>query len=116
MGSIGNLPRMGLYQLKFTDQVIAIQSVKMETYIMKNVDGFPARKVEDYGITPCDVIFQHTDKPDNYLMCKSMNVYDNRWRVNIYSKREVDGIEGKYISKSFFTSFNTSTGELRILS
>ena len=48
-------------------------------------------------------------------MCKSMNVYDDRWRINVYSKRLVDGIEGKYISKSFFASFNSNTGELKII-
>jgi hypothetical protein len=88
----------------------------MEKYNMKNVEGFPSKKINDYVITPCDVIFSHVDKPQDFLFCKSMNVYDDRWRVNIYSKRLVDGIEGKFISKSFFTSFNKSSGELTILS
>jgi hypothetical protein len=107
---------MGLSQLKYTGQVIAIQSARMEIFMTKNIDGFPSRKVEDYGITPCDVIFNHTEKPKDYLYCRSINVFDNRWRVNIYSKRDVEGIEGKYISKSFFTHFNSATGELKIVS
>jgi hypothetical protein len=74
------------------------------------------KKINNYGITPCDVIFNHIEKPKDYLMCKSINVYDNRWRVNVYSKRTVHDIEGKYISRSYFTSFNSSTGELNILS
>ena len=82
----------------------------------KNIDGFSSKAVDDWGITPCDVIFQHTEKPKDYLMCKSINVYDDRWRVNIYSKRLVNDIEGKYISKSFFTIFNPSTGDLKIVS
>lgn len=73
------------------------------------------KKIDSYGITPCDVIFSKVEKPKDYLMCKSINVYDDRWRVNVYSKRMVDGIEGKYISKSFFTSFNTNSGELKII-
>ena len=73
------------------------------------------KKINNYNITPCDVIFNHTDRPKDYLMCKSINVYDNRWRVNVYSKRMVNGIEGKYISKSYFTSFDNSSGELQIL-
>lgn len=83
---------------------------------MKNVEGFPTRKITNYDITPCDVIFSKVKKPNDYLMCKSINVYDNRWRVNIYSKRLVNDIEGKYISQSYFVSFNNSTGELNILS
>lgn len=82
----------------------------------KNVEVFSHRKINDYNITPCDVIFSHVEKPKDYLMCKSINVYDDRWRVNIYSKRMVDGIEGKYISQSFFTHFNTATGDLKIIS
>lgn len=73
------------------------------------------KKINDYNITPCDVIFSIVDKPKDYLMCKSMNVYDDRWRVNVYSKRDVNGIEGKYISQSYFTSFDSSTGKLKIL-
>lgn len=73
------------------------------------------KKVSSYDITPCDVIFSYVEKPQDYLMCKSMNVYDDRWRVNIYSKRMVNGIEGKYISKSYFTSFDTSNGQLKII-
>jgi len=74
------------------------------------------KKINDYDITPCDVIFSHVEKPHGYIMCKSVNVFDNRWRVNLYSKREVDGIESKYISRSYFTRFDTSTGDLKILS
>lgn len=84
--------------------------------MVKNVDVFSSRKLKDYDITPCDVIWNYTDKPSDYLSCKSINLYDDRWRVNIYSKRYVDGIEGKYISKSFFTIFDSSSGKLNILS
>ena len=73
------------------------------------------KKNNSYSITPCDVIFKHVEKPKDYLMCKSMNVYDDRWRVNIYSKRMVNGIDGQYISQSYFASFNNSTGKLNIL-
>lgn len=74
------------------------------------------KKIENYNITPCDVIFANVDKPEEYLFCKSINVYDDRWRVNLYSKRTVHGIDSKYISKSYFTSFDKSNGTLRILS
>jgi hypothetical protein len=88
----------------------------MENYMAKNVEGFPTKKIEDYGMTPCDVIFNHTEKPSDYLMCKSINVYDDRWRVNIYSKKFVDDIEGRYISKSYFVHFNKATGDISIVS
>jgi len=88
----------------------------MGDYIMKKVEGFETKKIKDYGITPCDVIFNHVSKPSDYLYCRSINVFDDRWRVNIYSKRYVDDIEGKYISHSYFVHFNTETNALKIVS
>jgi hypothetical protein len=82
--------------------------------MVKNVEGFPAKKIEDWGITPCDIIFNYVEKPKDYLYCKSINVFDNRWRVNLYSKREVEGIEGKIISKSYFVQMHNN--ELTIVS
>lgn len=44
-------------------------------------------------------------KPEHYLMCKAINVFDDKYRVNIYTKRWIEGIEGKSISQSYFVSF-----------
>ena len=82
----------------------------------KNTDGISIKKFDDYGITPCDVIFNHVQKPKDYLMCKSINVYDNRWRVNIYSKRTVHNIDSMYISHSYFVSFNKQDNHIAVLS
>ena len=76
---------------------------------------FPVKKVDNWGITPCDVIFSKIDKPKDYLFCKSTNVFNDKWRVNIYSRREVEGIEGKYISSSYFVKMNTK-GDLEFVS
>lgn len=82
---------------------------------MKNVSGFEYKKIDDYGVTPCDVIFKYVEKPKDYMFCKSMNVFNDKWRVNIYSKREIEGIEGKYISSSYFVKMNTK-GDLEFVS
>ncbi len=73
-------------------------------------------KVIPASFTPCDLIFNQVSKPVDYMMCKSINVYDDRWRVNIYSKRLVDDIEGTHISQSYFTIFNDETNVLNIIS
>lgn len=67
-------------------------------------------------IDPCDVIFNYVDKPKDVIMCKSTNVYDDRWRINIYSKRYVDDIEGKFISASYFVQFNDNDKTITVLS
>jgi hypothetical protein len=82
--------------------------------MLNTVKGFPMTKIEDWGITPCDIIFNYVEKPKDYIGCKSINVFDNRWRVNIYSKRMVEGIEGKIISKSYFIHMHNH--ELTIVS
>ena len=65
-------------------------------------------KIKNQNLQPCDVIFNHTDKPKDFLMC-------DKWRVNIYSKRYVEGIEGKYISGSYFVQFNSDDNALHII-
>ena len=52
----------------------------------------------------CEKIFDLIDKPDNYLMCKAMNVYDDRYRVNVYVKESVEDLTGhkQYIHSSYF--------------
>ncbi len=72
-------------------------------------------KIKNQNLQPCDVIFNHTDKPKDFLMCRSTNVFDDKWRVNIYSKRYVEGIEGKYISGSYFVQFNSDDNALHII-
>ena len=56
----------------------------------------------------CEKIFDLIDKPDNYLMCKAMNVYDDRYRVNVYVKEEVEDLTGhkQYIHSSYFCRYN----------
>ena len=85
-------------------------------YVQKSIDGFKAKKIGDYDITPCDVIFSHVEKPNDYLYCKSVNLFEDRWRVNVYSKRYVEGIEGKYISQSYFIHFNKGNGNVTFVS
>ena len=54
----------------------------------------------------CDVLLNKVGKPKDMVMCKAINVYDNRYRVNIYTRRYVDNIEGLSISASYFVNYN----------
>jgi len=56
--------------------------------------------------TVCVKVLDKMGKPENYLMCKAMNVFEDRYRVNIYTKRWVDDIEGRSISQSYFVRYN----------
>jgi len=52
----------------------------------------------------CKEILDQVGKPDNFFECKSLNVFDNKYRVNIYTKESVEGITGEKtrIAKSYF--------------
>ena len=52
----------------------------------------------------CKEVLEQVGKPDNYFMCKGMNVYDNRYRVNIYVKEDIQDLTGHkvYIKDSYF--------------
>lgn len=64
------------------------------------------KKINDISKTNdgdvCGLLFKQVDRPLGYLMCKAVNVYDDRYRINIYVRTDVDGIEGKRISNSYF--------------
>ena len=56
----------------------------------------------------CDKLLKKVGKPDNYYMCKAMNVYDDRYRVNVYVREDVEDRTGHklYIDKSYFCKYN----------
>ena len=56
----------------------------------------------------CKEVLGQVGKPDNYFMCKGMNVYDNKYRVNIYVKEKVEDLTGhkQYISNSYFCRYD----------
>lgn len=51
-------------------------------------------------------LFKIVNKPKDYLMTKIINVYDNRYRINIYCETEEDGLYKKKICNSYFAIFN----------
>lgn len=52
----------------------------------------------------CKQVLEQVGEPDNYFMSKGMNVYDNKYRVNIFVKEELSDITGHklYIKQSYF--------------
>jgi hypothetical protein len=63
----------------------------------------------------CRKICETFGKPDNYLSCKAINVYDDKYRVNMYVKTNVEGIEGKKIGKSYFIKYDDKTNSVVLL-
>ena len=60
------------------------------------------------------LLYQKVEKPKNHLMTKIINVFDNRYRINVYVQIEEDGLTKKRIAQSYFCHY--AKGELKIMS
>jgi hypothetical protein len=66
----------------------------------------------------CNLLIKQIGRPKNLVMCKAMNVYDNRWRINVYTRYMVDNstlLEGNQISYSCFATLNSKGDKLEII-
>jgi hypothetical protein len=52
------------------------------------------------------LLFKQVEKPKNFLMTKIVNVYDNRYRINVYTEFEEDNLTKKRISASYFCHYS----------
>lgn len=62
----------------------------------------------------CKQVLDQVGTPSGYLFSRALNVYDNKYRVNIYTRRMVDDLEGMSISQSYFVRLDGDN--VRILS
>jgi len=87
-----------------TNQIVplVVASQNKEILIMEN-----DKKIE-HSPEVCDKLLELVGKPDDFHMCKALNVYDDRYRVNIYVREDVSDITGHklYIDKSYFCKYN----------
>lgn len=86
--------------------------------MMAKVQGFPSREIpQDMGQSDsiCTLLFQQIEKPSNYKMCKAINVYDNKYRINVYTHEVVDDIASQRISQSYFAKLAGDGTSLEIL-
>jgi len=62
----------------------------------------------------CSMLFQQIEKPKNFELCKAINVYDNKYRINVYTRiyDEVYDLEKKRITHSYFAKLNGDKLEL----
>lgn len=61
-----------------------------------------------------EAVLKEVGKPEHYLFCKAMNVFDDRYRVNIYTRSfKEENLESLRISQSYFVRY--TKGNLKIL-
>lgn len=51
------------------------------------------------------LLFKQVEKPKNHFMTKIINVFDNRYRINVYTQIEEDGLIKRKIAQSYFAHY-----------
>jgi hypothetical protein len=74
------------------------------------VEEMPKNITEQYVL---DLLFQQVEKPKKYLKIKSINVYDNAYRVNIWCEFDKDNLTKRKIAHSYFVK--VIDGSLKII-
>jgi len=59
------------------------------------------------------LLFKQVSKPKNYFMIKIINLWENRYRINIYIEIEENNLTKRKISSSYFCHY--SPGNLTIV-
>lgn len=59
------------------------------------------------------LLFKQVQKPKNHFMTKIINLWENRYRVNIYVEIEENGLIKRKISSSYFCHYKP--GNLTIM-
>ena len=59
-------------------------------------------------IDVCDLLFKQIERPKNLETCKAVNVYDNKYRVNVYTRSHcpIYDIDQVRITQSYFCHLN----------
>ena len=62
------------------------------------------RESDHLPVDVCSLLFKEVDRPTNLVKCDAKNVYDNKYRVNIYTRHwdDVYQIERISLSNSFW--------------
>ncbi|NBO17512.1 MAG: hypothetical protein EBV07_01310 [Proteobacteria bacterium] len=59
------------------------------------------------------LLFKIVDKPKHHLMTKVINLWENRYRVNVYIEIQEDNFTKRKIHSSYFCHYNP--GKLTII-
>jgi len=59
------------------------------------------------------LLFKQVEKPKNHLMTKIINVWDNRYRINVYTEIYQDNLIKRKIHNSYFARYEP--GKLTIV-
>lgn len=59
------------------------------------------------------LLFAQVDRPKSLLEVRIVNVFDNRYRINLWAGFEENGFEKRKIAASYFARYDGETLEIR---
>ena len=59
------------------------------------------------------LLFKQGEKPKDHLMTKIINVWENRYRINVYTENQEDNLTKRKIHSSYFCHYEP--GKLTIV-
>jgi hypothetical protein len=81
-----------------------------DQFFKKLTTGVKPMKAEPKSIevdgAVCDLLLSKIGRPKGLVMCRAINLYDDRYRINVYTKTMVHDIESKKISYSCFAKLD----------
>lgn len=62
----------------------------------------------------CNLLFEQVKEPSNLEECRAINVYDNKYRINVYTRSydEFWDIEKVRITQSYFAKLSNDKLEI----
>lgn len=60
-----------------------------------------------------NLLFQQVERPKNHLLTKIINLWENRYRINVYVEIQEDNLTKRKIQSSYFCHY--SPGKLKII-
>jgi hypothetical protein len=56
----------------------------------------------------CDLLWKQIERPKNIIECRAINVYDNKYRINIYTKHHdsLYDLDRVRITQSYFAKLD----------
>ena len=67
------------------------------------------RKKQDAPMVDiCTLLFKQRERPKNLEVCKAINVYDNKYRINVYTRSYDDfwDVDKVRITQSYFAKLD----------
>lgn len=55
------------------------------------------------------LLFKQVERPKHHLMTKIINVWENRYRINVYTEIEEDNLMKRKIHSSYFCHYSPGT-------